>query len=61
MDRPLGKSPFQIPLNKALRHFKAKWNITVIFSLDSSESFYQGIKAMKNSIGIPSEPQAFLS
>jgi len=32
--------------------------ILLILSLDYSESSIQGIKALKNSIGIPSGPQA---
>ena len=52
-----GKSPFQIRLIKALRHLKPDKKI-LLLSLDPSESSLQGIKTLKNSIGIPSGPQA---
>jgi len=40
-----------------LRHLKPD-EILLLLSLDPSESSLQGIKALKNSIGIPSGPQA---
>jgi len=53
----LGNSPFRIRLIKALRHLNPD-EILLLLSLDLSESSLQGIKALKNSIGIPSGPQA---
>jgi len=40
-----------------LRHLKLD-EILLLLLLDPSESSLQGIKALKNSIGIPSGPQA---
>jgi len=40
-----------------LRHLKPD-EIILLLSLDSSETSLPGIKALKNCIGIPSEPQA---
>jgi len=40
-----------------LRHLKPD-EILLLFSLDSFESSLPGIKALKNSIGIPLGPQA---
>jgi len=53
----IGKSLFQIQLIKALKHLKPD-EILLLLSPDPSESSLQGIKALKNSIGIPSGPQA---
>jgi len=44
-------------LIKALKHLKPD-EILLLLSLDPSESSLQGIKALKNFIGIPSGPQA---
>ena len=52
------KSPFQIRLIKTLRHLNPDEIILLLF-FDPSESSLQGIKALKNSIGISSGPQAF--
>ena len=40
-----------------MRHLNPD-EILLLLSLDLSESSLQGIKALKNSIGIPSGPQA---
>ena len=41
-----------------MRHLKSDEILLLLFSLDSYESLLLGIKALKNSIGIPSGPQA---
>jgi len=48
-----GKSPFQIRLINVLKYLKSD-EILPLLSLNSIESFLQGIKALKNFIGIPS-------
>jgi len=53
----LGNYHSKYDLIKALRHLKPD-EVLLLLSLDPSESSLQGIKALKNSIGIPSGPQA---